>query len=165
MLIKVLNQKDLDIYIENPFSDVTLQTKHYNDIMRSAQIGLVYGYPDGTFKPENQIIKSEVTSTMSHITKDTVSDLSVLDNFIDTDNIPEWAKLAYAKTVKYGLFVNYPNKNLFEPNKDLTRAEAAVLLSKLKAAISNVKEEYKAEEPVEKTLSVEHLSINSSVLL
>lgn len=162
MLIKVLNQGDLDIYIENPFEDVNVKTKFYDDIMRSEQIGLVYGYPDGTFKPAKDINKAEVTSTVSHITKDTIYDLSILDDFIDVDKIPEWAKSAYAKTVKYNLFVNYPDRQAFEPNRDITRAETAVLLAKLKAAISNVKDEYKAEEkPVEKTLAVEHLSINS----
>ena len=161
MLVKVLNQSELEVYIENPFSDVTLQTKHYPDIMRSEQIGLVYGYPDGTFKPTQEINKAEVTSTMSHITKDTIYDLSILDGYTDVDKIPEWAKLAYAKTVKYNLFVNYPDRAAFEPNRDITRAETAVLLAKLKAAISNVKDEYKAEEPVEKTLGIEHLSINS----
>lgn len=160
MLIKVLNQSNLDIYIENPFEDVTVKTNNYEDIMRSEQIGLVYGYPDGTFKPNNDVIKAEVTSAISHITKDTIYDLSILDEFTDTDKIPDWAKLAYAKTVKYNLFVNYPDRQKFEPNRDITRAETAVLLAKLKNAISNVKEDYQAKE-VEKTLSVEHLSIHS----
>lgn len=160
MLIKVLNQGNLDIYIENPFEDVTSETKNYEDIMRSEQIGLVYGYPDGTFKPTKDVNKAEVTSAVSHITKDTINDLSILDDFTDVDKIPDWAKMAYAKTVKYNLFVNYPDRAQFEPNRDITRAETAVLLAKLKNAISNVKEEYQAEE-VEKTLSVEHLSIHS----
>ena len=160
MLIKVLSQSDLEIYIENPFEDVDVKTEHYDDIMRSEQIGLVYGYPDGTFKPKNDVNKAEVTSAVSHITKDTIYDLSILDEYIDTDQIPDWAKLAYAKTVKYNLFVNYPDRMKFEPNREITRAETAVLLAKLKDAITNVKEEYTAEE-VEKSLSVEHLSINS----
>ncbi|MCD8023991.1 MAG: S-layer homology domain-containing protein [Candidatus Gastranaerophilales bacterium] len=160
MLIKVLNQSSLDVYIENPFEDVDVKTEFYDDIMRSEQIGLIYGYPDGTFRPKTDIVKSEVTSVVSHITKDTIYDLSILDDFTDTDKIPEWAKAAYAKTVKYNLFVNYPDRAQFEPDRDITRAETAVLLAKLQNAISNVKEEYKAEE-VEKTLSTEHLSIHS----
>lgn len=160
MLIKVLNQSNLEVYIENPFEDVNVKTDYYDDIMRSEQIGLVYGYPDGTFRPNTDINKAEVTSTVSHITKDTIYDLSILDNFVDTDKIPDWAKMAYAKTVQYNLFVNYPDRNKFEPDRDITRAETAVLLAKLKNAISNVKEDYKAEE-VEKSLAVEHLSIHS----
>lgn len=161
MLIKVLNQSGLEIYIENPFEDVDTTTEHYDDIMRSEQIGLVYGYPDGTFKPKNDVNKAEVTSAVSHITKDTIYDLSILDEFVDTDKIPDWAKLAYAKTVKYNLFVNYPDRQKFEPDRDITRAETAVLLAKLKNAISNVKEDYNANE-VERSLSVEHLSIHKN---
>ena len=37
MLIKVLNQSKLDVYIDNPFEDVTTSTEHYDDIMRSEQ--------------------------------------------------------------------------------------------------------------------------------
>ena len=37
--------------------------------MKSEELGLVYGYPDKTFKPDNKMIKVEVTSVMSHITK------------------------------------------------------------------------------------------------
>ena len=122
MLIKVLSQSDLEIYIENPFEDVDVKTEHYDDIMRSEQIGLVYGYPDGTFKPKNDVNKAEVTSAVSHITKDTIYDLSILDEYIDTDQIPDWAKLAYAKTVKYNLFVNYPDRMNFEPHREITRA-------------------------------------------
>ena len=161
MLIKVLNQSGLEIYIENPFEDVSVKTEYYDDIMRSEQIGLVYGYPDGTFRPKNDVNKAEVTSAVSHITKDTIYDLSILDEFVDTDKIPDWAKLAYAKTVKYNLFVNYPDRTKFEPDRDITRAETAVLLARLKNAISNVKEEYNANE-VERSLSVEHLSIHKN---
>ena len=79
MLIKVLSQSDLEIYIENPFEDVDVKTEHYDDIMRSEQIGLVYGYPDGTFKPNNDVNKGEVTSAVSHITTETICDLSIVD--------------------------------------------------------------------------------------
>lgn len=161
MLVKVLGQSDLQVYIQNPFEDVTTSTNLYDDIMRSEQIGLVYGYPDGTFQPEKTISKAEVTSTVSHITKDNTADISVLESFSDVDKIPEWAKTAYAKTVTYNLYVNYPDSQAFEPERDITRAETAVLLAKLKNSISNVKEEYKAEEPKEQTLGVEHLAINS----
>ena len=160
MLVKVLGQGKLDVYIDNPFSDVNNETRYKDDIMRSEQIGLVYGYPDGTFKPEQDMIRAEVTSTMSHITKDAEYDMSVLNQFADADLIPDWAKPSYAKTVKYNLYVNHPEVNAFEPTRNITRAETAVLLAKLKKAISNVKEEYKADN-TEKTLSVEHLSINS----
>ncbi len=158
MLIKVLNQSGLEVFIENPFPDVNSESKYYDDIMKSQQIGLVYGYPDGTFRPAKEIDRAEVTSVMSHITKDTIDDLSFLESFTDIDLIPDWAKASYAKTVKYGLFVNYPDKTKFEPDREITRAETAVLLSRLKKTLTSVKDEYVSEEQV---LSTEHLSIHS----
>ena len=164
MLIKVLKLDNMDVVVDNPFSDITLTTEYYDDILRSEQKGLVYGYPDNTFRPSNDIKKQEVTSVMSHITKGADVDTQILSAFHDVSKIPDWAKEAYAKTTLYKLYVNYPDSMEFEPQRNITRAETAVLLSKLKAALSLVKQEYKAPVDVEKTIGEEHLSINSDAL-
>ena len=75
---------------------------------------------------------------MSHITKDVPAGESVLGGYVDAAEIPSWATHTYEKTVRYGLFVNHPDSAEFLPNKDLNRAEAAVLLYKLRKAVVNV---------------------------
>jgi hypothetical protein len=158
-ILKILSDDNLDIKIQNTFSDVNPRYPAYSDILRSEQLGLIYGYPDGTFKPENTLLKSEVTSIMSHITRETVCDTSILRHFLDYQDIPNWATHAYAKTTKYGLYVNYPNERIFSPNRDLTRAEAAVLLCKLRLQLGLVKDEFKGN-PNEVVTSVEHLNVS-----
>ncbi len=157
MLVKVLGHDNLDVRVENPYTDINGDTENFAAIMKSEELGLVYGYPDKTFRPENKMIKAEVTSVMSHITKNIMTDEDVLADFSDVNAIPAWAKRAYEKAVKLGLYVNYPDGLQLEPKRDITRAETAVLLAKLSKALNYVKEEYVSPE---KTMGAEHLNIH-----
>lgn len=156
-LLKVLSNDNLNVKIKNQFTDVSSSDGYYADVLRSQQLGLVYGYPDNTFKPNRVLSRAEVTSIMSHITKDLNSDTSVLKRFSDYISIPNWAKYPYAKTIAYGLYVNYPDENVLNPNTDLTRAEAAVLLYKLYQKLNLVKSQYKNSK--ERVLGTEHLQV------
>ena len=61
-LLKILSNDNLNIKIKNEFSDINKSDYYYEDILRSQQLGLVYGYPDKTFKPYRTMLRSEVTS-------------------------------------------------------------------------------------------------------
>lgn len=154
-LLKLLSNDNLNVSIKNSFSDVADNDKNYADILRSQQLGIVYGYPDGTFKASKLMTRAETQSVISHITKDKVSDTSALTSFVDYKAVPCWAKPVYAKTLEYGIYVNYPNENELRPNDILTRAEAAVLLSRLKAKLDLVKNQYKGE-------AIEHLKVKKN---
>lgn len=158
-LLKVLSNDNCDVKIKNQFTDLNEENTHFSDILRSQQLGLVYGYPDGTFMPNRVMTRSEAQSVISHITKERVSDTSVLNQFKDVKTIPAWAKQVYAKTIFYGIYVNYPDSRELRPNDELTRAEAAVLLSRLRDKLSLVKKEYVGPE-AEKLLATEHLALH-----
>ena len=115
-LLKVLTNDNLDVKIGNKFSDISASDSFYKDVLRSEQLGLVYGYPDGTFKPGKLMSRAETQSVVSHITKDMNADASLLKNFVDANTVPAWAKKAYAKTLNYGIYVNYPNPSELRPN-------------------------------------------------
>lgn len=152
-LLKVLSDENLNVTISNKFKDVQSLNPNYDNILRSQQLGLVYGYPDGTFKPNNTVLRSEAQSVISHITKDMDADTSVLNQFKDAAAIPAWAKKVYAKTINYGIYVNYPDSRELRPNDNLSRAEAAVLLARLKEKLNLVKQEYIG------TTRIEHLDV------
>ena len=154
-LLKVLSNENLNVNITNQFSDVTTETPNYGNILRSQQLGLVYGYPDGTFQPERVLLRDEAQSVVSHITKDMVADRTVLANFKDADAIPAWATNVYAKTINYGIYVNYPDASELRPLDSLSRAEAAVLLAKLRDKLDLVKSEYVGSGAT----TVEHLNV------
>lgn len=152
-LLKVLSNENLNVNISNKFSDINNDTPNYENILRSQQLGLVYGYPDGTFQPNRTVLRSEAQSVISHITKDMKADASVLDQFKDAAAIPSWAKNVYAKTINYGIYVNYPDSRELRPNDNLSRAEAAVLLARLKDKLDLVKQEYIG------ATTIEHLDV------
>lgn len=152
-LLKVLSNDNLNVSISNKFSDVTKANPNYENILRSQQLGLVYGYPDGTFQPNRTVLRSEAQSVISHITKDMVADKAILNQFKDASQIPAWATNVYAKTINYGIYVNYPDSRELRPNDNLSRAEAAVLLAKLRAKLDLVKSQYIG------ATTVEHLDV------
>lgn len=155
-LLKVLSNENLNVNISNKFSDVTKANPNYENILRSQQLGLVYGYPDGTFQPNRTVLRSEAQSVISHITKDMDADKAILNQFKDASQIPAWATNVYAKTINYGIYVNYPDSRELRPNDNLSRAEAAVLLARLKAKLDLVKSQYIG------TTTVEHLNVKKN---
>lgn len=152
-LLKVLSNENLNVNIKNKFSDVTKANPNYDNILRSQQLGLVYGYPNGTFQPDRVLLRSEAQSVISHITKDMNADKSILNQFKDASAVPAWATKVYAKTINYGIYVNYPDSRELRPNDNLSRAEAAVLLARLKAKLNLVKSQYIG------ATTVEHLDV------
>ena len=155
-LLKTLGHRTATVSEENPFSDVVSSRADYGDILLSSKLGLIYGYNDGTFKPDRVMTKAEAASVISHITKDFKGNAKSLNPFTDKDAVPAWATRQYAKTIDLGVYVNYPNADELLPNKNLNKAEAAVLLYKLKQQIGAVKEQYVSKEAL---VSTEHLDV------
>ena len=164
-LLRALGLSQAPITSAPMYSDVTTETFGYEHIARSDQFGLIYGYTDGEFKPQRYITKVETASIMSHITKDTDVNTDVLNQFTDSNEVPDWGRIPFSKAIKYGLYVNWPLDDELNPNRELNRAEAAVLLARLMKALDLVQDDKKAEaeeeqipeEPQEYVLSVEHL--------
>lgn len=157
-LLRVLGHRDNSNENENIFKDINEDYWAYGDILKSQRLGLIYGYGDNTFRPLNNITKAEVESIISHITEDSdYIDTAVLDVFADKNDIPAWAVERYAKAVEMGVYVNHPDKDKLLPNKNLNRAECAVILFKLRDALNNVKKEFVAEETV---MGIEHLTVS-----
>ena len=155
-LLKVLGNDDLEIKTKLNYSDVSKSYYAYDAIARSEQLGLVYGYPDGTFQPNHAMLRDEAQSVISHITiEGNVDDNNVLANYSDASKVPSWAKHVYAKTLSYGIYVNHPNENELRPEDCLTRAEAAVLLHRLSQRLNLVKSQYKKET----ILGTQHLTM------
>lgn len=156
-LLKVLGNEDLEIKSKIKFTDVAKSSADYAPIARSQQLGLVYGYPDGSFKPQGSILRDEAQSVISHITIEGDIDNNIVAKYSDAAKVPSWADHVYAKTLSYGIYVNHPNENELRPTDSLTRAEAAVLLYRLKQRLDLVKAQYK--KSMETVLGTETLTM------
>ncbi len=124
---------------ENIFTDVNNDTKYGKSISGLNKLKIMFGYPDKSFKPEQNLKRSEASSVVANVIRSEVWKLDVLDNFKDKNEIPNWAKDSYVNNIINRIYVNYPHADELAPEKELTRAEAAVLVVKLNEAVENYK--------------------------
>jgi len=95
-----------------------------DDILRMYTKGLINGYPDGTFRPDQAISRIEMVILVNRIFQfTTTTDLPFTDIAQTYQYYSEIAK-AYAN----GYIKGYPD-NSFRPNQSITREEAAVMLA------------------------------------
>ncbi len=97
-------------------------------IQQAVSEGLVKGYTDGTFKPGAPVTRAEfMVMIMNGLS--TSQEEAVL-SFSDQNSIGSWAKSAIARAVQAG-FIQGDAKGTFRPNAPVTRAEMAVIVSKV----------------------------------
>ncbi|MCS7460764.1 S-layer homology domain-containing protein [Paenibacillus doosanensis] len=98
-----------------------------NDINRAAANGIVNGYPDGAFKPNNPVTRAEFTVMLAGALKlkGEVSSLT----FTDNDQIGRWAITAVEQVVQAGIVNGYEDGS-FRPNDYISRAEMAAMIAR-----------------------------------
>lgn len=115
-----------DAELMNMFKDVFPYMKTYDEITLAENYGIVFGYPDNTFKPTSPITKSEAISLISNIFIKNYNDDSVLNAYSDADKIPAWARYSYVKAAHNGFL---PAGGELDPNGYLTREEVASFMT------------------------------------
>jgi hypothetical protein len=96
---------------------------------QAASAGIVSGYADGTFRPEQKLTRSELTVMIVRslgIAVDTQAKL----NFADASEVPVWA-VPYIAAALDNSLISGVGQNRFAPNKIATRAEAVTLIVNL----------------------------------
>lgn len=92
-------------------------------IGQAVQLGIVKGYPDGSFKPNNQLTRAQSVSILVR-----ALDLKTSESapFNDIGGYAAETQAEIAAAYKYGLIVN-PNGK-FNPSNKVTRAQMALML-------------------------------------
>ena len=111
--------------LEYPFSDIS--NSGYRDYISLGQaLGIVNGYPDGTFRPNNTVTRAQyITMLYNMYGKPDVSGYSL--NFKDKNSISG----PYVDAVKWGVatgIVSGYGDNTFRPNRPVTRAQYITML-------------------------------------
>ena len=96
-------------------------------IVGYSDLGLVNGYPDGTFRPDAPITRAEVTSLLGKLKLPATNQKQA--EFTDVSSA-DWFYGTVEDAVKSGLVSGYED-NSFLPQKNITRFEAISILSKL----------------------------------
>lgn len=107
------------------FIDIGTAHPHFNAISFLKDEGIIQGYPDGSFKPENDVSRVEVTK---FILEGIDADIEKVTNlsFTDTDNTQWYADYLYtAKNL--GIIQGYSD-GTFRPTNSVNRAEFLKML-------------------------------------
>ncbi|MDX2230987.1 MAG: S-layer homology domain-containing protein [Leptolyngbyaceae cyanobacterium bins.349] len=107
------------------FSDVPANFWAKPFIDRAYQAGFISGFPDGTFKPGQNILRLQVLASLVTGLELTGADLSALNAYDDRAAIPQFAQNQVSIATTQRLVVNFPNLRQLNPNRDATRAEVA----------------------------------------
>ncbi|PWW06530.1 S-layer family protein, partial [Paenibacillus cellulosilyticus] len=119
------------------FTDVSDSSWYSASIAAVKAYGLMDGYKDGTFKPNQEISRQEAIVTMIRalqLTKGEAASSSIgsevdLGAYSDNGQVGEWARTAIQTAIQEGLMKGYGDA--LYPTKSLTRAETAVLLYRM----------------------------------
>jgi hypothetical protein len=92
------------------------------NINRLVKSGVISGYPDGTFKPDNSISRAEFVSIIVNALK-----LEPKTGKVFEDTADHWAKDAISTAAGYGIVNGYDSAN-FGPDDKITREQMAVVI-------------------------------------
>ena len=152
------------IMLASSFTDITSDRWSSLAIESVARANIISGYGDKTYRPEQYMSRQEfavVADKYLHYQGYRTEDPTALDNihFSDQKFIAPWAQSSVRELALFG-FINYSTTGLFNPEKYVTRSEAAeityrMLYSKaaetLQVTISQQQMEETARNLIKKT--------------
>lgn len=117
---------DKDVEITKTFTDVPADAWYAKAVNTLASLGMLGGYPDGTFQPERTITRAEFAVVALAFT-DGGSGASC--SFTDVSR-SDWFYPYAAQASEYGWIGGYPDGS-FRPNNPITRAEVSVIVNNM----------------------------------
>ncbi|MBE9006870.1 DUF1565 domain-containing protein [Fortiea sp. LEGE XX443] len=110
------------------FKDVPSNFWAFAAIKSAYQSQFVSGYPDGTFKPQQQIPRVQALVALANGLGLTANNQNALGFYNDAAQIPNYAVAPVAAATLRQLVINYPTVKQLAPNRQATRAEVAAFV-------------------------------------
>lgn len=110
------------------FPDVKPDFWAASAILSAANMGFISGFPDGTFRPGQNLTKIQAIVSIVNGLKISGGNPNVLTVYRDRAQIPSYASNAVAVATQKLLVVNYPDTQQLEPLQEITRSEVAALI-------------------------------------
>ena len=112
---------------EVEFRDLPKTHWAYKAICSASDAGLVGGFPDGSFRPEDKLTRAQALVILAKALNKGSNDTAVLDKYKDGTAVAAWAAPSVAKAASAGIIVNHPDPYSIRPADLATRAEVAAL--------------------------------------
>lgn len=123
---------DTDVELAT-FSDVESGTWYYDAVSTLAGLGILQGYQDGTFRPNNPITRAEFATIVTRFTK--AVDVQYTTTFSDV-NEDNWFYDAVNLAAYYGWISGYGD-GTFKPTNSINRTEAVKIVNGMLGRIAD----------------------------
>ena len=110
------------------FADIpgTFWAKPFID--QAYRAGFISGFPDGSFKPDQNMPRFQLLASLVSGLGLTGGDAALLAAYDDRASIPQYAQNQVATATQQRLVVNHPTLRQLNPVRDTTRAEVAAFV-------------------------------------
>lgn len=115
---------------ETPFSDVSDKDWFYSYVCAAKKANLISGNDEGKFNPNEKINRQDMAKIIYNALSSLDLKMDKNVEFIDENDISDYAKEAVTRLCAEGIFSGYPDKT-FKPKNEVTRAEAAVVIQRV----------------------------------
>ena len=128
MLYRLLTDEAKESYETSycPFPDVELGAWNYTAIATLANAGIIAGYGNGNFGPQDNITRAELATILARFCDETVT----ADGDMFTDIAGHWARNYINVAAKAGLVTGYGD-GTFGPDNLITRAETVTMINRI----------------------------------
>ena len=111
----------------NPFPDVILQNWFNNAISTLTNANLLYGYPDGYFRPNQAMTRAEFAALIVRIMGERGAMATATNSFTDVSG--HWGEAYISVAYMLGWVQGYGD-GTFRPDRFISRAEVAALVNR-----------------------------------
>ncbi|MDO5301115.1 MAG: S-layer homology domain-containing protein [Tissierellia bacterium] len=127
MFTRLLNERPKSgVDYPADFTDVQANDWYKNPVGYAAQVGIVSGYPDGTFGPNKSITRAEFATIAARFAQLTEGEEV---NFVDLTDA-HWSYKSVQLAAANGWISGYPD-GTFRPDKEITRAEVTAITNRM----------------------------------
>jgi len=123
---RLLKSPDKNNPISGTFSDMNDSDWYAQSVNYLASLGIIKGYEDGSFKPNQSITRAEFSALVSRFDD---LDLGVSNPFSDVSD-SHWARDCIVSSYSKGWISGYPG-NVFLPQNNITRAEVVKVVNRM----------------------------------
>ena len=119
------------------FSDVYSNDWYYSAVSWAASKGIVAGFEDGTFRPNQDVTREELATMLRAFTAFSNADTNAngsIEGFADAGTVSSWAVDHIKWAVGHEIMAGKPG-NLIDPKGTATRAEMATMIYRLMSKV------------------------------
>jgi len=98
-------------------------------ILRAERMGLINGYPDGRFGPQDIVTRAQFTTMLSRALSLAGPEHAGLA-YLDADEIPDFARVHVSRVTAAGIVKGFPD-GTFGPQRPISREEITVMIMRV----------------------------------